>query len=205
MSPAGTSRWRRHGHDSWRARTPIRALPMFSASAGRRMWSHIAEAVVTCSATGATAPIAACAAQIHIERGSRPRCLPGRSRKARRQGARSARPFRFTSTGDCYGWTKGDDGLSHLTLFVAKTVACATAGPGAQQLTAIRRIAELNFGDIRLTPKPEHHCRQRPGRPPGRDYAQRRGSWPAAAAVGTATQFDGLRRPADLRARARGE
>jgi sulfite reductase (NADPH) hemoprotein beta-component len=62
-----------------------------------------------------------------------------------------ARPYRFTSAGDCFGWTKGDDSLSHLTLFV-ENGRVRDAGHGAQQLTAIRRIAELNIGDIRLTP-----------------------------------------------------
>src|ERR1700686_5181875 len=28
------------------------------------------------------------------------------------------KPFTFTSTGDRYGWTEGDDGRAHLTLFV---------------------------------------------------------------------------------------
>jgi sulfite reductase (NADPH) hemoprotein beta-component len=62
-----------------------------------------------------------------------------------------ARPYRFTSTGDRYGWTQGDDGLTHLTLFV-ENGRVRDVSLGAQQLTAMRRIAELNVGDIRLTP-----------------------------------------------------
>jgi sulfite reductase (NADPH) hemoprotein beta-component len=62
-----------------------------------------------------------------------------------------ARPYVFTSTGDRYGWTDGDGGRSHLTLFV-ENGRVRDAGPGAQQFSALRRIAELDIGDIRLTP-----------------------------------------------------
>jgi sulfite reductase (NADPH) hemoprotein beta-component len=76
-----------------------------------------------------------------------------RAEVERRAGVKfsPARPYVFTSTGDRYGWTDGDDGLSHLTLFV-ENGRVRDAGPGAQQLTAMRRIAELEIGDIRLTP-----------------------------------------------------
>ena len=53
--------------------------------------------------------------------------------------------------GDRYGWSDGDDGRAHLTLFV-ENGRVQDAGPGAQQLSALRRIAELGIGDIRLTP-----------------------------------------------------
>ena len=62
-----------------------------------------------------------------------------------------ARSFQFTSTGDCYGWTEGEGGRAHLTLFV-QNGRVRDAGPGAQQLSAMRRIAELGIGDIRITP-----------------------------------------------------
>lgn len=61
-----------------------------------------------------------------------------------------ARPYKFTSTGDRYGWTEGEDRRGHLTLFV-ENGRVRDAGPGHQQLAALRRIAELNVGDIRLT------------------------------------------------------
>ena len=61
-----------------------------------------------------------------------------------------AAPYRFTSTGDRYGWTKGTDGRTHLTLFVEN--GRLRDIPGAAQLSALRRIAELGIGDIRLTP-----------------------------------------------------
>ena len=43
-----------------------------------------------------------------------------RAEVERRIGWRSsrARPFAFTSNGDRYGWTEGEDGRCHLTLFI---------------------------------------------------------------------------------------
>jgi sulfite reductase (NADPH) hemoprotein beta-component len=61
-----------------------------------------------------------------------------------------AKPFAFTSTGDRYGWTEGEDGRGHLTLFIGNGRA-RDAGTGAQQLSALRRIAELHDGDFRIT------------------------------------------------------
>jgi sulfite reductase (NADPH) hemoprotein beta-component len=61
-----------------------------------------------------------------------------------------ARPVAFTSTGDRYGWTEGEDGRGHLTLFIGNGRA-RDAGTGAQQLSALRRIAELHDGDLRIT------------------------------------------------------
>jgi sulfite reductase (NADPH) hemoprotein beta-component len=60
------------------------------------------------------------------------------------------RSFTFDSTGDRYGWTAGDDGLAHLTLFAENGRVLDRAG-GARMLTALRRIAEMHDGDIRLT------------------------------------------------------
>jgi sulfite reductase (NADPH) hemoprotein beta-component len=62
-----------------------------------------------------------------------------------------ARPYAFTSTGDRYGWAEDGDGPAHLTLFV-ENGRVWDAGEGARQLTAMRRIAELGIGDIRVTP-----------------------------------------------------
>jgi sulfite reductase (NADPH) hemoprotein beta-component len=61
-----------------------------------------------------------------------------------------ARSYQFTSTGDRYGWTQGTNGRTHLTLFVEN--GRLRDAPGAAQLSALRRIAELGIGDIRLTP-----------------------------------------------------
>lgn len=61
------------------------------------------------------------------------------------------KPFKFTSMGDRYGWTQGDDGNAHLTLFV-QNGRLRDAGAGAQQLSALRQIVRLGVGDIRITP-----------------------------------------------------
>jgi sulfite reductase (NADPH) hemoprotein beta-component len=76
-----------------------------------------------------------------------------RAEVERRAGVKfaPARPYAFSSMGDRYGWSEGDDGRAHLTLFV-ENGRVRDAGPGAQQLSALRRIAELGVGDIRLTP-----------------------------------------------------
>ncbi len=58
---------------------------------------------------------------------------------------KQARPFVFTSTGDRYGWVEGIDGAGHLTLFVQN------GRVQGKQLSAMRQIAELNVGDIRIT------------------------------------------------------
>src|SRR5438067_13761625 len=54
-----------------------------------------------------------------------------------------ARPFTFTSTGDRYGWSEGEE--AHLTLFIGNG-RVRDAGPGMRQLSALRRIAELHAG-----------------------------------------------------------
>ena len=60
-----------------------------------------------------------------------------------------ARPFQFTSTGDRYGWSEGDGGRAHLTLFVQN--GRVQDRPGAMQMTALRRMAEGHEGDLRMT------------------------------------------------------
>src|SRR5215470_1279434 len=60
------------------------------------------------------------------------------------------KPFSFTSMGDRYGWTEGDDGKHHLTLFVPNGRIKDTAG-GPEMLTGLRKIAEVHTGDMRLT------------------------------------------------------
>jgi sulfite reductase (NADPH) hemoprotein beta-component len=61
------------------------------------------------------------------------------------------RPFTFTSMGDRFGWARGEDGKGHLTLFV-QSGRLRDAGPGAQQMSAMRQIARLDIGDLRITP-----------------------------------------------------
>ena len=60
------------------------------------------------------------------------------------------KPFSFTSSGDRYGWTEGENGKSHLTLYVENGRIQDKAG-GAGMLTGLRKIAEIHTGDMRLT------------------------------------------------------
>ena len=61
----------------------------------------------------------------------------------------AARAVSFTSTGDRLGWTEGEDGNHHLTLFVEN----GRIGnlPVAAHLDGYRKIAEIHKGDFRLT------------------------------------------------------
>jgi sulfite reductase (NADPH) hemoprotein beta-component len=60
------------------------------------------------------------------------------------------RPFRFESTGDRYGWTEGEDGRQHLTLFIENGRLRDIPG-GPALLTGLSRIAEVHDGEFRLT------------------------------------------------------
>jgi sulfite reductase (NADPH) hemoprotein beta-component len=74
-----------------------------------------------------------------------------RAEVERRSGVKlgKPKPFVFTSTGDRYGWTQGEDGRAHLTLFIEN--GRIKDVPGAATRTGLRRIAENHDGDIRLT------------------------------------------------------
>src|SRR5215831_327448 len=75
-----------------------------------------------------------------------------RSEVERRAGVKlaSPKPFTFTSTGDRYGWSQGDDGRSHLTLFVQN--GRVKDSPDAAQQSALRTIAQMHDGGFRITP-----------------------------------------------------
>jgi len=75
-----------------------------------------------------------------------------RAEVERRAGVKlgPAKPFVLTSTGDRYGWTEGEDGRGHLTLFIMSG-RLRDVGTQAQQLSALRRIAEQHEGDFRIT------------------------------------------------------
>ncbi len=60
------------------------------------------------------------------------------------------RPFRFDSNGDRYGWTEGEDGRQHLTLFIENGRIRDIPG-GPSLMTGLRRIAEVHDGEFRLT------------------------------------------------------
>jgi sulfite reductase (NADPH) hemoprotein beta-component len=77
---------------------------------------------------------------------------PFRAEAERRAGVKlgPAKPFVLTSTGDRYGWTEGEDGRGHLTLFILSG-RLRDVGTQAQHLSALRRIAEQHDGDFRIT------------------------------------------------------
>jgi sulfite reductase (NADPH) hemoprotein beta-component len=62
-----------------------------------------------------------------------------------------ARPYAFTSNGDRYGWTEGDNGKHHLTLFI-ENGRLRDFPDGRRLLSGMRRIADVHGGEIRLTP-----------------------------------------------------
>ncbi len=71
--------------------------------------------------------------------------------KRARKPLEKTRPYAFTSNGDRYGWTEGENGKLHLTLFIENGRLSDFAG-GRQLLTGMRRIAEVHDGEIRVTP-----------------------------------------------------
>lgn len=61
----------------------------------------------------------------------------------------TVRPFHFDHNGDRYGWVKGNNGRSHLTLFIQNG---RIMDDGDYQLmTGLREIAKIHDGDFRLT------------------------------------------------------
>jgi sulfite reductase (NADPH) hemoprotein beta-component len=70
----------------------------------------------------------------------------------RRLGYRLGAPrrFEFTTTGDRYGWTEGENGRHHFTLFLQSGRVKDTAD--AKLKTALREIALVHQGEFRLTP-----------------------------------------------------
>lgn len=61
-----------------------------------------------------------------------------------------ARPFRFESNGDVYGWRERPDGRFNCTLFVES--GRLSNRPGRSWLDGMRAIAEVHRGTIRVTP-----------------------------------------------------
>ena len=110
----------------------------------------------------------------------------------------AARPFKFTSTGDRYGWNEGEDGRGHLTLFV-QNGRLRDAGLGAQQLSALRQIAGLHDGEFRITPNQNVIIANVPTEKQAEFSRIAGDNGLLAPCVGAAPQFDGLRRAADLR------
>lgn len=61
-----------------------------------------------------------------------------------------ARPYHFTSNGDLLGWSRGEDGREHCTLFIENgRIANRTSQP---MMDGLREIARVHEGMFRLTP-----------------------------------------------------
>ncbi|WP_395666693.1 assimilatory sulfite reductase (NADPH) hemoprotein subunit [Methylocella sp.] len=60
------------------------------------------------------------------------------------------KPFDFVSNGDAYGWTRGEDGRWHFTLFVEN--GRIVNREGLRLLDGLRAVAEIHEGSFRLTP-----------------------------------------------------
>ncbi len=61
-----------------------------------------------------------------------------------------ARPYRFTSNGDLLGWSRGENGLSHYTLFIENGRVINT--PERALMDGLREIARRHDGMFRVTP-----------------------------------------------------
>ena len=61
----------------------------------------------------------------------------------------TAKPFKFESNGDHFGWSKNTNGNFNLTLFIEGGRVIDTANYKLK--TALKKVAELNEGDFRLT------------------------------------------------------
>jgi sulfite reductase (NADPH) hemoprotein beta-component len=60
-----------------------------------------------------------------------------------------ARPYRFETSGDAFGWNGGKDGKAHVTLFIEG--GRVYDKPGYKLKTALRDIAGFHTGEFRLT------------------------------------------------------
>ncbi|WP_323013320.1 NADPH-dependent assimilatory sulfite reductase hemoprotein subunit [Devosia sp.] len=71
---------------------------------------------------------------------------------ARRQGFafEPARPVSFTGNGDTLGWSKGEDGRHHFTLYIRS--GRLNAGSRDGLMDGLRAVAEVHKGSFRLTP-----------------------------------------------------
>jgi sulfite reductase (NADPH) hemoprotein beta-component len=61
----------------------------------------------------------------------------------------AARPYKFTTQGDRFGWLRGHDGRWHLTLRIES--GRIADKPNAAMLTGMEKVAQMHQGDFRLT------------------------------------------------------
>jgi sulfite reductase (NADPH) hemoprotein beta-component len=62
----------------------------------------------------------------------------------------AARDYRFTTNGDVFGWSVGEDGRAHYTLFIENGRVIDT--PALPLMEGLRAIAQIHRGTFRLTP-----------------------------------------------------
>jgi sulfite reductase (NADPH) hemoprotein beta-component len=62
----------------------------------------------------------------------------------------AAHPYRFTSNGDQYGWSRGADGRAHFTLFIENGRVINL--PARPMMDGLREIARIHNGAFRITP-----------------------------------------------------
>ena len=60
------------------------------------------------------------------------------------------RPYHFTSNGDLLGWSRGEDGHEHCTLFIEN--GRVINAPGRPVMDGLREIARIHQGMFRVTP-----------------------------------------------------
>ena len=60
------------------------------------------------------------------------------------------RPYHFTSNGDLLGWSRGEDGREHCTLFIEN--GRVINAPGRPVMDGLREIARIHQGMFRVTP-----------------------------------------------------
>ena len=75
-----------------------------------------------------------------------------RAEVERRSGVKleAAKPFKFTSMGDRYGWNADLKGNGQLTLYVEH--GRVQDGAQGKQMAALRQIAQIHDGEFRITP-----------------------------------------------------
>jgi sulfite reductase (NADPH) hemoprotein beta-component len=61
-----------------------------------------------------------------------------------------ARPYHFTSNGDLLGWSRGEDGREHCTLFIEN--GRIINAPDRPMMDGLREIARIHQGMFRVTP-----------------------------------------------------
>ncbi|MBN8968657.1 MAG: NADPH-dependent assimilatory sulfite reductase hemoprotein subunit [Rhizobiales bacterium] len=61
-----------------------------------------------------------------------------------------AKPYTFTTNGDPLGWTRGEDGREHCTLFIQN--GRVINEPGRPMMDGLREIARIHTGAFRITP-----------------------------------------------------